>query len=126
MAYNILIMDDSQIVRSVLKKTLSISGLELGTMFEASNGAEGLEIVRNNWIDLVLADIHMPVMTGLEFVEQLSKDGLMSSLPVIVVSSEGSETRIESLNAHGVRAFVRKPFTPESIREVVTKVMEKS
>ncbi len=123
MAYNILVVDDSQIVRSVIKKTLALAGIEIGNIYEAANGAEGLVIVKEKWIDLIFADIHMPVMTGIEFVDKLAEDGILATVPVIIVSSEGSTTRIEELNRKGIRAFVRKPFTPESIREVVSKVM---
>ncbi len=123
MAYNILIVDDSAIVRAVIKKALTISGVDVGELFNAADGQQALEIVANEWVDLVFADINMPVMGGIEMVRRMSEDGLLTTIPVIVVSTEGSATRIEELKAQGVSDYLRKPFTPEQIREVVDKVM---
>ena len=123
MAYNILVVDDSAIVRAVIKKTLTIAGVDVGELFNAANGQEGLDIVAGQWIDLVIADINMPVMGGIEMLEKMSADGLLTTIPVIIVSTEGSATRIEELKKKGVSAYIRKPFTPELIREVVDKVM---
>ncbi len=123
MAYNILIVDDSAIVRAVIKKALVISGVDVGEIFNATNGQQGLEMVENEWVDLVFADINMPVMGGIEMVRHMSEGGLLKTIPVIVVSTEGSTTRIEGLKGQGVSDYIRKPFTPEQIREVVDKVM---
>ncbi|MDK9700589.1 MAG: response regulator [bacterium] len=124
MAYQILVVDDSAVVRTVIKKVLALTDLTIGQIFEASNGAMALEVLDKNWIDLVFADLHMPIMSGIEMIDQMSKDGLLSSIPVIIVSSEGSETRIEEMRQKGVRAYVQKPFTPESIREAIQIVMK--
>jgi len=123
MAYNILVVDDSAIVRAVIKKTFKISGVDVGELFEAENGKEALEIVANNWIDLVFADINMPVMGGIEMLEKMSADGLLTTIPVVIVSTEGSSTRIEQLKSKGIRAYIRKPFAPELIRKVVDDIM---
>ena len=123
MAYNILLVDDSVTVRAVINKTLQLAGVEINEIHEAANGQEGLQVLQDNWVDLVFADISMPVMDGLEMVERMSEDGLLENIPVVVVSSAGSEQRIAHLKEKGVRAFVHKPFTPEQIREVVDQVM---
>ncbi|MEA3287216.1 MAG: response regulator [Candidatus Marinimicrobia bacterium] len=123
MAYNILIVDDSAIVRAVIKKALTISGVDMGELFNAPDGKIALEIVESEWVDLVLADINMPVMGGIEMVKKMSEDGLLATIPVIIVSTEGSSTRIDELKAQGVSAYIRKPFTPEQIREAVDEVM---
>lgn len=123
MAYNILVVDDSETVRAVIKKTLSLAGVEVGTLYQAGNGQEGLEALKANWIDLVFADINMPVMTGIEMVERMASDGMLKTVPVIIVSTEGSATRIEQLKSAGVSAYIRKPFTPELLRKVVDEVM---
>lgn len=122
MALNILIVDDSKVIRSVIRRTLDMCGLDINELYEASNGKEALDILGENWIDLILADLNMPVMGGVEMIERMSDDGLLKTIPVIVVSTEGSETRIEELKSKGVRAFIRKPFTPEIIKSVIADI----
>jgi two-component system chemotaxis response regulator CheY len=123
MAFNILLVDDSLTVRAVIKKTLRLAGVEIGELHEAGNGQEALAVLDANWIDLVFADLCMPVMDGEELVNHLHESGALANLPVVIVSSAGSEPRIARLKAKGVRDFVHKPFTPERIREVVDQVM---
>ena len=123
MAFNVLIVDDSETVRAVIVKTLEIGGVPVNEIHHAANGQEALEKLSTNWVDLVFADLNMPIMSGIEMIEEMSKDGIIESIPVVIVSTEGSATRIEQLKAKGVSAYIRKPFTPETIREVVFKVM---
>ena len=123
MAYNILIVDDSATVRAVIRKTLDLAEVPVARLFQAANGAEALTVLSDEWIDLVFADLNMPVMTGTELVERMSQDGLLARIPVIIVSTEGSQTRIQELLDRGVSAFIRKPFAPEELREVVGEVM---
>jgi len=123
MAFNILIVDDSETVRAVVGKTLRLSGIPLGEMHEAGNGREALDILRARWIDLVLTDINMPEMDGLEMIRRMGEDGLLATIPVIVVSSHGSKPQIERLRSQGVMGYVQKPFTPETIREITTEVL---
>lgn len=123
MALNILVVDDSETVRSIILKTLTLSGLELNDSLQASNGKEALALLRDNWVDLVLTDINMPDMGGVELIEHMKKDEVLKTIPVVVVSTEGSATRIEELKEKGVRAYIRKPFTPEKIREVLDDVL---
>jgi len=124
MAYNILIVDDSTTIRAVIAKTLRIAEIPLGELSEAANGQEALEVLKNKWVDLVFLDINMPVMSGVEMIEHLEADGLLSTVPVIVVSTEGSSTRIEELSSKGVRAYMKKPFTPEALKQVVEEILE--
>jgi two-component system, chemotaxis family, chemotaxis protein CheY len=123
MAFNILLVDDSLTVRAVIAKALQLAGVDIGSLYEAGNGAEALEVLDREWVDLVFADISMPVMTGEEFVEQLHESGVIEELPVVIVSSAGSEPKIQRLKELGIRDYIHKPFTPEQIREVVDKVM---
>lgn len=123
MALNILLVDDSITVRAILAKTLSLAGVPINALYEASNGKEALKTITERDVDLVFADINMPVMDGIEMVDKMSEHGLLKSIPVIVISTEGSSTRIERLKAKGVGAYVRKPFTPEHLREVVFKIV---
>ena len=123
MALNVLVVDDSDVIRSMILKTLRLAEVSLGTAFEASNGKEALDIIDSNWVDLVLADINMPVMDGVEMLRRLRASTENVELPVIVVTTEGSAERVAELEAAGVSAYVRKPFTPETIRNVVDSVI---
>jgi two-component system chemotaxis response regulator CheY len=124
MGYNILIVDDSAIVRAVVRKTLGLTGLALGEIFDASNGREALERLEQNWIDMVFADINMPVMNGIELVDQMVARDLLKASPVVIISTERSETRMAELRAKGVSAYLNKPFTPECLRDVINQVLE--
>ncbi len=123
MAFNILIVDDSKTIRSILVKTLHLTKLEINQIFEAGDGKEALECLQGNWIDLVLTDLNMPVMSGLELVNAMAEDGMLKSIPVIVISTDGSSTRIEELKEKGVREYIRKPFTPETISGIIDRVL---
>ena len=125
MAYNILVVDDSVTVRSVIARALDLAGVPLGTLFQAGNGEEGLEVLRREWVDLVLADINMPVMGGVELVRRMMEDEAMKAIPVVIVSTEGSATRIKGLMDSGVKAFLRKPFTPEGLKATIDGIMGK-
>ena len=123
MSFNILIVDDSKTIRSVIKKTLDIAGIAVGELYEAENGQIALDIMNSNWIDLVFADINMPVMTGIEMIKKMSEDNTLDKTPVIIVSTEGSKTRIDELLELGVKAYLRKPINPEDLKNVVEEVM---
>ena len=123
MAYNILLVDDSKTVRAVIRKTLEIADVPVAELHEASNGREGLDVLRTRQIDLVFADINMPVMDGVEMVARMAEDGMLARVRVVIVSTEGSSTRIEDLRAKGIAGYLRKPFTPESLRQVMNDVM---
>lgn len=123
MAFNLLIVDDSRTTRGIIKKTLSMTELPIGLVLEAGTGREGLERMRGAWIDLVLADLNMPDMSGVEMIEEMAQDPLLSKLPVVVVSSEGNQTVLDSLTERGVREIVRKPFHPGLLREVMERVL---
>ena len=84
---------------------------------------EALDLLKKHWIDLVFADINMPEMNGIEMVQKMREDGLLDTIPVVIVSSDGSQARIEELMSKGVRAYLRKPFTPEAIKEITNKVL---
>ncbi len=124
MAYNVLLVEDSATVRDVIAKTLQLAGVDIGELHQAGNGAEALEVLRTKWVDVVFTDINMPVMNGVELVQRMSDDGLLATIPVIILSTDGSATRVEQLMSKGVRAYVRKPFTPEILRTVILEVLE--
>jgi two-component system chemotaxis response regulator CheY len=123
MALNLLVVDDSSITRNIIKKILRMTRLELGEIWEASNGREALDLMRKNWVDLVLADLNMPDMNGAEMIDVMAGDALLSKLPIVVVSSEGNQTVLDSLAKKGVREFLRKPFEPVLLQEIITRVL---
>lgn len=118
MSISILVVDDSAVMRSMVIKTLRLVGSDIDQIYQAENGREGLKVLEENWVDLVIADINMPVMNGLEMIDEIQSDNSWQNLPIVVISTEGSQTRIDSLNEIGVE-FVHKPFTPEAIRNVL-------
>ena len=122
MALNILVVDDSKVMRAIIIKTLRLSQSELGEVYEAGDGQEALKVLDDHWIDLALVDINMPVMDGGEMIERLRQNPATADLPVIIVSTEGSETRKEVLLQKGV-GFVHKPFTPESLRDAILRTL---
>lgn len=123
MAFNILIVDDSHVTRTMIARTIQMAGVPVGELYYAENGREALDAMRANWVDLVLADINMPVMDGMEMLEKMSRDADLRNVPVVIVSTEGSETKLEKLRGLGMRAFVKKPFMPERIREVMREIL---
>lgn len=123
MAYNLLLVDDSSIVRKVLIRTFGMTDIKVNNFFEAANGKVGLETLRKEWIDLVILDINMPVMNGMEFMEALRADPDLKDTPVVVISTEGSEDRRKRLEELGIRAYLRKPATPEDLVATLTTVL---
>ncbi len=123
MAINVLIVDDSPAMRTVISRTLQLSGLELGTQFEAGNGEEALGVLREHWVDVILTDINMPGMNGEELVRAVEADELLKSVPVIVVSTDGTDARMHRLCSMGARGYLRKPFRPEMLRNEIWKVL---
>lgn len=126
MSYSILVVDDSPLIRKMMKRSLGLSKVEVGTIFEATNGREALAVLAKEWIDLVFADIHMPEMSGIELIEHMAKDPLLAKIPVVVVSAERGEPAIAHLKSLGVRGHITKPFTPETVLEVVNELMAKA
>jgi two-component system chemotaxis response regulator CheY len=123
MAYNVLIVDDSKSMRNVIKKVLKISGLELGEILEAANGREALERLGESWVDLILSDVHMPEMDGIEFLRTLAGHEDFRDVPVVLVTTESNEKRLEEAMALGAKGYLRKPFQPEDIRSLVMKIL---
>lgn len=121
---NVLIVDDSQTVRAIIVKTLDMAGIETDEIHQAGNGQEGLDILGQHRVDLVFSDINMPVMGGVEMIQRMKDDDVMKAIPIVIVTTEGSMTRVAELKEKGVNAYIRKPFTPEQIREVVEEVLE--
>lgn len=123
MAFNFLVVDDSPVMRKVIIKTVKLSGVDTGEFYEAGNGFEGLIEARDNWIDLILTDINMPEMDGIEFIKRLKRDEVLKSIPVIVISTEGREDVVQEALSSGASDYITKPFKPEDIGKDVLKVL---
>ena len=124
MSLNILVVDDSEITRAVLIKTLKVSDISVVDIFQAANGQEGLDILEKEWVDLIFADINMPVMNGLEMIDKINNNEDLKHIPKIVISTERSKTRIDALRSKGVSDYITKPFNPEQIKKVVDTMLE--
>lgn len=123
MAANVLIVDDSATMRRMIRRTLEISGLDVAEVYEASNGIEALARMDQHPIGAVLLDINMPVMSGVQLLERLRDDERLRNIPVIIASTEGSQVRIDHLLRAGARAYIRKPFQPEQIRDTLAPLV---
>jgi two-component system, chemotaxis family, chemotaxis protein CheY len=120
-----LIVDDSAVMRKIIERSLRQAGIELEKVVEAGNGAEALGVLRDNAVDLILCDINMPVMDGLEFVRQMGTVENAKGVPVVMITTEGSESHVVEALSHGARGYIRKPFTPDQVKEHVLPVLEK-
>ena len=123
MSKNILIVDDSLTTRAVIRRTLALAGIPAGQCFEAPNGSAALELMARQPIDVVLADLHMPHMSGAEMAGRILSDPNTSHVAIVVISAEPNDRKLADLKAAGVRAFLRKPFAPEALKAVVEQVL---
>lgn len=123
MAINILVVDDSAVMRKIIQRTINLCGLDIGNLYEAGNGREGLDELKKHLIDLLFIDINMPEMNGMEMLAEVRKQKETKNLPVLIVSTESNKGRIEEIDHQGA-AFMHKPFTPEALREKILQIVE--
>ncbi len=117
--FTILIVDDSKAMRSLLVATLETLGNI--RIVQATNGFEALRILPREEVDLVLTDINMPDINGLELLSFLRNNQVYEALPVIVISTEGSHKDIEKAISLGANEYLVKPFQPEKLLELVKR-----
>jgi two-component system chemotaxis response regulator CheY len=118
-----LIIDDSSVMRKIVERSLRQAGIDLAPVLEAGNGAEALVVLQEHQVDLILCDVNMPVMDGLEFIKQLPGVANAKNVPVVMITTEGSESHVVQALSSGARGYIRKPFTPEQVREHVLPVL---
>lgn len=118
-----LIVDDSSVMRKIVERSLREAGIELTAVFGAGNGAEALSALNENQVDLILCDINMPVMDGLEFVKRLPSVPNAKGVPVVMITTEGSEAHVVQALSAGARGYIRKPFTPDQVKEHVLPLL---
>lgn len=121
MSYNILIVDDSSLTRVAIKRIIDMVDIDAKDVLEACNGVEALDILSENDVDLVLADLNMPEMGGVELIQKMKESDDLANIPVVVVSTESSTTRVKELVEDGIKDFLHKPFTPEEFRTILAK-----
>ena len=120
----VLIVDDSAVMRKIAERSLRQAGIELCEVLEASNGMEGLAVVKQEAVDLILSDINMPAMDGLEFLQGLRSVENAKNVPVVMITTEGSESRVVEALSAGAHGYIRKPFTPDQVKERVAPLLE--
>jgi two-component system chemotaxis response regulator CheY len=123
MAYSVLIVDDSPVMRSFIRRVMTLSGFEVRECFEASNGEEALTQLRQHRVDVILTDINMPTMNGEELLRRLGADGVLKSVPALVISTDATRGRILRMMSLGAEGYMTKPFSPESLREELERVL---
>lgn len=121
MKINVLIVDDSSVMRLMIKRTISLSDMNVDIVFEAENGKEGLEILDQNRIDFIILDMNMPVMDGMKMLLAIKKKADTKHIPVLIVSTESNEERIKAIVELG-SGFVHKPFTPEILKDEIFRI----
>src|ERR1700691_383786 len=124
MAIRALIVDDSSVMRKIVERSLRQAGIDLSEVKEAGNGAEAMTALSGGAVDLILCDINMPVMNGIEFLRQLQATPNGKTTPVVMITTEGSESQVVQALSMGARGYIRKPFTPEQVKEHVIPLLE--
>lgn len=123
MSFNVLIVDDSKSMRAVIKRIVVMSGFRVNECLEAGHGGEALQVLADEWVDVIISDINMPEMNGLELLGRLKNDELYKEIPVIMISTEGSSERTREAFACGARGFIKKPFFPEELKKILYEVI---
>jgi len=123
MTCNVLIVDDSAILRKAIRKVVRLAGIEDDRIHDAGNGQEALEVLETVWIDLVLLDMNMPVMDGEQFATELRKNPDLADVAIVVVSTEANKDRLDRMRELGVVDVLRKPFEPEDLHRLIPKVL---
>ena len=114
-----LIVDDSSVMRKIVERSLRQAGLSALVVYEAGSGTDGLEVLKSKQVDLILSDINMPSMDGLEFLRQIRAQNLAPGVPVVMITTESSEEHVKQAIMAGAQGYIRKPFTAEQVKERV-------
>ncbi|MEO5363649.1 MAG: response regulator [Magnetococcus sp. DMHC-8] len=122
----VLIVDDSSVMRKIVARGLRQAGFQIDEILEAGHGQEGLDVLQaSKPVDLILSDWNMPVMDGLTFIKSVRSGPLaMQAIPIVMVTTEGGESKVEAADAAGANGHIKKPFTPEMLQEVLGKFIK--
>jgi two-component system chemotaxis response regulator CheY len=121
-----MIVDDSSVMRKIVERSLRQAGIEISQVVEAGNGSEALGLLQTQSVDLILCDINMPVMDGLEFVRRAAKLENGPRAPIVMITTEGSESHVVHALQAGAKGYIRKPFTADQVKEQVTPLLERT
>lgn len=121
MDLKILIVDDSPAMRGFIRRVLDMSGIGVEKYLEAGDGLEALSVLHENWVDAVLTDINMPNMDGEQLLRRMSGHEVFCGIPVLVVSTDRTESRMQRMLSMGAKGYVAKPFAPETLRSALEK-----
>jgi two-component system chemotaxis response regulator CheY len=120
---DVLIVDDSAAIRKILQRVLRQTDLNLGEIKEAGDGAEAVEILKDRSFGLILSDINMPRMDGLQLLARIREMDHLKNVPVIMITTEGGQGKVMEAVQLGATGYVRKPFTADQIKEKLTGVI---
>lgn len=124
MESDVLVVDDSAAIRKILQRVLRQTGMAINTIHEAGDGEDALNLLRSQKVDLVLTDINMPKMDGLELLAALKKSPEWANVPVVMITTEGGETKVAEAVKLGAAGYVRKPFTADQIKEKLAGILQ--
>jgi two-component system chemotaxis response regulator CheY len=124
MESDVLIVDDSAAIRKILQRVLRQTGMAIRTIHEAGDGQEALDLLAAHPIQLVLTDINMPKMDGLQLLGAIKASGAWQAIPVVMITTEGGETKVGEAVRLGAAGYVRKPFTADQIKEKLVGILE--
>jgi two-component system chemotaxis response regulator CheY len=116
----ILIVDDSLMMRAMIKRVVKLTNFPVDEILEAGDGAQALTLLEANDVQLLLTDINMPVMNGADLLRRVASDDRWRHLTRVIISTDGSEARREQAAELLVRCYLQKPFSPEVLRDVLT------
>jgi two-component system chemotaxis response regulator CheY len=120
---DVLIVDDSAAIRKILQRVLRQTDLPLGDIKEAGDGTEAVEILKDRTFGLILSDINMPQMDGLQLLARIKEMPHLKNVPVIMITTEGGQGKVLEAVQLGARGYVRKPFTADQIKEKLTGIL---
>jgi two-component system, chemotaxis family, chemotaxis protein CheY len=126
MESDVLVVDDSAAIRKILQRVLRQTGMPIRTVYEAGNGQEALDLLKANPVDLVLTDINMPVMDGMQLLAALKASSQWRAIPVVMITTEGGETKVGEAVRLGAAGYVRKPFTADQIKEKLADILPRT
>jgi two-component system chemotaxis response regulator CheY len=124
METRVLIVDDSATIRKVVKRIISQAGFAIDAFIEAHDGRDALVQIRQHTPSLVVTDINMPGMNGIELIEALKKDPALCGIPCVVISTEGTQEIIDQVLHLGIVGFIQKPFRPEELAPVLAPYIQ--
>jgi two-component system, chemotaxis family, chemotaxis protein CheY len=124
MEYEVLVVDDSAAIRKILQRVVRQTGMAIAAIHEAGDGQEALTLLGIHHVDLVLTDINMPKMDGLQLLAALKASARWSEIPVVMITTEGGETKVAEAVKLGAAGYVRKPFTADQIKEKLAGILE--